>query len=179
MRPASRGDSSFTIPSASDGVHAKNLAKMLGPRPKATDGPGSRPGNVPPSRGSFLRPSYNSCDSRPLSDILIGTEEEVSEHDAQRKIQLLERKLAEVEAQLEGRQGTRHSTDPRLNRLLGDPVVLATFPHLILVLSRELRILYVNRAEPGLNPADFIGVDCLAAMHPEDRERYRAVCEEA
>ncbi|HYP91568.1 MAG TPA: PAS domain-containing protein, partial [Polyangiaceae bacterium] len=98
---------------------------------------------------------------------------------AKQRIEELERRLAAAETELYGRAETRYSTDARLNRLLGDPVVLATFPHLILVLSRELRILYVNRAEPGLNPADFIGVDCLAAMHPEDRERYRAVCEEA
>lgn len=112
---------------------------------------------------------------------MFSAEVELSElHDAQRKIQVLERKLAEFEAQLhERRATTRHSTDPRLNRLLGDPVVLATFPHLILVLSRDLRILYVNRAEEGMNPADFIGAECLISIHPTDREHYRRVFEES
>lgn len=99
--------------------------------------------------------------------------------DALQRIQQLEQQLTETRAELEGRQGGRYSTDLRLNRLLGDPLVLATFPHLILVVSRELRILYVNRAEAGQDPADFIGADCLAPMHPDDRERYRAVFEEA
>ncbi|HYQ16669.1 MAG TPA: PAS domain-containing protein, partial [Polyangiaceae bacterium] len=99
--------------------------------------------------------------------------------DAKQRIEELERQLAAAETELHGRRASRYSTDARLNRLLGDPVVLATFPHLILVLSRELRILYVNRAEAGMDPADFIGVDCLASMHADDRERYRAVCEEA
>ncbi|HEY3253193.1 MAG TPA: ATP-binding protein [Polyangiaceae bacterium] len=99
--------------------------------------------------------------------------------DAQRKILTLERKLAELEAQLDERRVSRYSTDARLNRLLGDPLVLATFPHLILVLSRELRILYVNRAEAGQNPADFVGTDCLISVHAEDRERYRSVFEES
>ncbi|HEX2670029.1 MAG TPA: PAS domain-containing protein, partial [Polyangiaceae bacterium] len=108
------------------------------------------------------------------------TEVELSElHDAQRKIRVLEQKLADSEAQLHERRETRHSTDPRLNRLLGDPLVLATFPHLIIVLSYERRILYVNRAEAGQNPADFIGADCLASIHPDDRERYRGVFEES
>ncbi len=99
--------------------------------------------------------------------------------DAKDRIQQLERRLAEVEGELERRNESRYSADARLNRLLGDPLVLATFPHLILVLSRELRILYVNRAEPGLRAEDFIGTDCLASMHVEDRERYRAAFEEA
>ena len=100
-------------------------------------------------------------------------------HDAQQRIELLERKLAEVEAQLEERRASRYSTDPRLNRLLGDPLVLATFPHLILVLNRELRILYLNRAEAGLNAADFIGSDCLISVHVEDRERYHQLFEDS
>jgi len=95
--------------------------------------------------------------------------------DAKQRIQELERQLSE----LDGRKSNQYSLDPRLNRLLGDPLVLATFPHMILVLSSELRILYVNRAEAGMDPADFIGVDCLASMHPEDRERYRATFEHA
>jgi PAS domain S-box-containing protein len=99
--------------------------------------------------------------------------------DPKQRIQQLERQLAEAQAELERRDANRYSTDARLNRLLGDPLVLATFPHMILVLSRELRILYVNRAEAGLDPADFIGTDCLASMHGEDQERYRAAFEEA
>src|SRR4051794_19707062 len=95
------------------------------------------------------------------------------------RIQELERRLADAEAQLDGRHAGRYSADPRLNRLLGDPLVLATFPHLILVLSRELKILYVNRAEAGLSPDDFIGTDCLTSIHAEDRDRYRAVFEES
>jgi len=107
-------------------------------------------------------------------------EVELSElHDAQRKIQVLERKLADLEAQLHERRESRYSADPRLNRLLGDPVVLANFPHLILVLGRELRILYANRAEAGQNPADFIGADCLISIHADDRERYQTVFEHA
>src|SRR4051812_40887225 len=98
-------------------------------------------------------------------------------HDAERKIQGLERRLADLEAQLQDRRTARHSTNPRLNRLLGDPLVLATFPHLILVLSRELEILYVNRAEGGQNAADFIGTDCLVSVHKDDRERYRSLFE--
>jgi PAS domain S-box-containing protein len=98
---------------------------------------------------------------------------------AQRKIQALERKLAEVEARAHERPASRYSTDPRLNRLLGDPLVLATFPHLILVLSRELRILYANRAEEGQDPADFIGADCLVSIHADDRERYKNAFEES
>lgn len=97
--------------------------------------------------------------------------------DASERIHELERRLAELETELADRQMARYSQDPRLNRLLGDPLVLATFPHLILVLSRDLRILYVNRAEAGLVAADFIGTDCLASVHPEDRERYRDVFE--
>jgi PAS domain S-box-containing protein len=99
--------------------------------------------------------------------------------DAQQQIQAIERKLAEAEAELHERRASRYSTDPRLNRLLGDPVVLATFPHLIVVLSLELRILYVNRAEAGLNAEDFIGTDCLVSTHAEDRERFRSVFEES
>jgi len=95
--------------------------------------------------------------------------------DAKQRIQELERQLSERD----GRKSNQYSLDPRLNRLLGDPLVLATFPHLILVLSAELRILYVNRAEAGMDAADFIGVDCLASMHPEDRDRYRATFEHA
>jgi len=115
-----------------------------------------------------------------IADTMFGTEVELSElHDAERKIQVLERRLVELEAQLQERRATRHSTDPRLNRLLGDPVVLATFPHLIIVLSPERRILYVNRAEAGQNAADFIGADCLASIHPDDRERYRSTFEES
>lgn len=111
---------------------------------------------------------------------MFGKEVELSEHyDAQRQVQVLERKLAELEAQVQERQANRYSADPRLNRLLGDPLVLATFPHLILVLSRQLRILYVNRAEAGQNPADFIGADCLISIHAEDRERYRSAFEES
>jgi len=102
----------------------------------------------------------------------------VSEPGDLRKIEALERQLAEAHARLDGRQESRYSTDPRLNRLLGDPLVLATFPHLILVLSRDLRILYVNRAEAGLQASDFIGTDCLASVHPEDRERYRVLFEQ-
>ena len=109
-----------------------------------------------------------------------GTEAELSElHDAQRKIQVLERKLAEVETQLHERQASRYSTDPRLNRLLGDPLVLSTFPHLIMVLSRDFEILYLNRAEAGQNPAAFIGTDCLTSVHAEDRERYRSALEQS
>ena len=103
----------------------------------------------------------------------------MSERDASERIEELERQLAELRAQLEGSRASRYSTDPRLNRLLGDPLVLATFPHLILVLSRDLRILYVNRAEAGLDAADFIGTDCLASVHADDKERYRAVFEQA
>lgn len=100
--------------------------------------------------------------------------------DAQQRVHELERQVRELRAELAGRGNTnRYSSDPRLNRLLGDPLVLATFPHLILVLSRELRILYINRAEPGQDVADFIGTDAVAAMHPEDRERYRAVFEQS
>lgn len=99
--------------------------------------------------------------------------------DAQQRIQVLERRLAELEAESHERRATRHSSNPQLNRLLGDPLVLATFPHLIIVLSRELRILYVNRAEGGQNEADFIGADCLVSVHADDRERYRAVFEES
>lgn len=113
-----------------------------------------------------------------IADSMVRAEVELSElHDAERKIQVLERKLADLEAQLDERRVSRYSTDPRLNRLLGDPVVLATFPHLILVLSRELRILYVNRAEAGQNAADFIGTDCLISIHADDRERYRSLFE--
>ncbi|HKO53091.1 MAG TPA: PAS domain-containing protein [Polyangiaceae bacterium] len=97
-------------------------------------------------------------------------------HDAKQRIQLLEQQLAD--AQLDGRRASRYSTDPRLNRLLGDPLVLATFPHLIIVLSRERRILYVNRAEGDDEPADYIGADCLVSIHDDDRERYRTVFEE-
>lgn len=112
----------------------------------------------------------------PFSDTMSRTEVELSElHDAERQIRGLEQKLAEIEAQLQDRGAADHSTDPRLNRLLGDPLVLATFPHLILVLSRELRILYVNRAENGLDPAEFIGADCMVSIHTDDRERYRQV----
>jgi PAS domain S-box-containing protein len=100
-------------------------------------------------------------------------------HDAQRKIQALQQKLVEAETRADERQTSRYSTDARLNRLLGDPLVLATFPHLILVLDRERRILYVNRAEEGQNPADFIGADCLISIHAEDRERYRSAFEES
>jgi two-component system cell cycle sensor histidine kinase/response regulator CckA len=99
--------------------------------------------------------------------------------EAMQRIQELEQRLADAEAQLDGRHAGRYSADPRLNRLLGDPLVLATFPHLILVLSRELKILYVNRAEAGLSPDDFIGTDCLTSIHAEDRDRYRAVFEES
>ena len=99
--------------------------------------------------------------------------------DAKDRIHELERQVADLETELHGRRTARYSQDPRLNRLLGDPLVLATFPHLILVLSRELRILYVNRAEAGLDAADFIGTDCLASMHAEDRERYRSVFEQS
>jgi len=99
--------------------------------------------------------------------------------DAQRRIRALEQQLAEVELRFNERAANRYSTDPRLNRLLGDPLVLATFPHLILVLSRELKILYVNRAEAGQDPADFIGTDCLASIFADDRERYRGVFEES
>jgi PAS domain S-box-containing protein len=99
--------------------------------------------------------------------------------DAERKIEVLEQKLAEYEAQRQERSMNRYSTDPRLNRLLGDPLVLATFPHLILVLGRDLRILYVNRAEAGQNAADFIGTDCLASIHVEDRERFFDLFESA
>lgn len=114
------------------------------------------------------------------TDIMFAAEVELSElHDAQRKIEVLERKLAELEAQLQERRANFYSTDPRLNRLLGDPVVLATFPHLILVLNRKFEILYVNRAEAGQNPADFIGTDCLVAIHPDDRARYRSMFERA
>jgi len=108
------------------------------------------------------------------------TEVELSElHDAQRKIEVLERKLAAFEVLGQERRANHYSTDPRLNRLLGDPLVLATFPHLILVLSRELRILYVNRAEAGQNAADFVGTDCLGSIHAEDRERFRQGFESA
>jgi PAS domain S-box-containing protein len=99
--------------------------------------------------------------------------------DRKRRIQVLERRLAEVEAELEERRASRYSTDPRLNRLLGDPLVLATFPHLILVLSREQRILYLNRAEAGQNPADFIGADCLVSVHEADRDRYLRAFEQS
>jgi len=99
--------------------------------------------------------------------------------DAHRRIQELERRLADLEAQHHERRTARHSADPQLNRLLGDPLVLATFPHLILVLSRERRILYVNRAEAGQNAADFIGTDSLISIHADDRERYRSLFEES
>jgi PAS domain S-box-containing protein len=104
---------------------------------------------------------------------------ELNARDAERKIEELERQVRELEAQLHGSRASRYSTDPRLNRLLGDPLVLATFPHLIIVLSRERSILYVNRTEAGMKAEDFIGTDCLAAIHPEDRERYRSVFEQA
>lgn len=152
---------------------------MLGPRPKATDGPGE------PSRRRFMvertlcAPVTTPAIRGHYRISYLRTEVELSAHDAERKIQVLERKLAEVEAQLEERRATRHSTDPRLNRLLGDPVVLATFPHLILVLSRELRILYVNRAEEGQDPADFIDADALASIQASDRQRYRDVFEQS
>ncbi|HET9932287.1 MAG TPA: PAS domain-containing protein [Polyangiaceae bacterium] len=99
-------------------------------------------------------------------------------YEAKLRVGELERQVTELNAQLDERRANRYSTDPRLNRLLGDPLVLATFPHLILVLSRDLRILYINRAESGLDPRDFVGVDCLASMHPEDRERYRVAFDE-
>src|SRR6185369_6350245 len=98
----------------------------------------------------LARPSSGekACDLLPHSVTMRAQEADLSDsQDAQRKILTLERKLAELEAQLDERRVSRYSTDARLNRLLGDPLVLATFPHLILVLSRELRILYVNRAE--------------------------------
>lgn len=99
--------------------------------------------------------------------------------DAKDRIQQLERRLAEAESELERRHESRYSTDVRLNRLLGDPVVLATFPHVILVLDRDLRILYINRAEANLQASDFIGTDSLASIHPEDRDRYRLAFDQA
>jgi len=114
-----------------------------------------------------------------IADTMFAKEVELSElSDAKRRIEALERQHAELEAQLSERRANRYAIDPRLNRLLGDPLVLGTFPHLIMVLSRELQILYVNRAEAGQNAADFIGADCLVSVFPDDRERYRNVFEE-
>ncbi|HET7541358.1 MAG TPA: ATP-binding protein [Polyangiaceae bacterium] len=96
-----------------------------------------------------------------------------------RTIHALERKPSEGERQSGEQRGTRYATDPRLERLLGDPLVLSTFPHLIIVLSRELKILYFNRAEAGEPGADVIGADCLEFVHREDRENYRSVFEQA
>jgi PAS domain S-box-containing protein len=100
-------------------------------------------------------------------------------HQATLRVQELEAEVDELKATLAGRRGNRFSTDARVNRLLADPVVLATFPHLILVLSREFSILYTNQAAAGSDPADLIGRDALAFVHPEDRERYRGVFEES
>lgn len=99
--------------------------------------------------------------------------------EAKNKIQQLERRLAELELELGERPQGRYSTDVRLNRLLGDPMVLATLPHTILVLNRELSILYVNRTEAGRKPSDVVGTNALASIQPEYRERFRAACEEA
>jgi PAS domain S-box-containing protein len=107
-------------------------------------------------------------------------EEELSElREVQRKAQALERKPLEGEAQSGETRVARYSTDPRLQRLLGDPLVLEKLPHLIIVLGCERRILYFNRAEANREGAGVIGTDCLEFVHPEYRENYRAVFEEA
>ena len=96
--------------------------------------------------------------------------------DAKRRIGELERQVAALEAQPEDGRASRYSTDPRLNRLLGDPLVLARFRRCPRPGSERAYLVRQPR-RTRLNAADFIGTDCLASMHPDDRERYRAVFE--
>ena len=62
---------------------------------------------------------------------------------------------------------SRYAGDARLDRLLGDPLVLENFPHVISVLDRERRILYLNRTVPGRSPSEFIGTDSAEVLAPE------------
>ncbi len=74
-------------------------------------------------------------------------------------------KARRTQSSASGTPGHASSTRTRASiDCWGDPVVLATFPHLIIVLSPGSGlVLYVNRAEAGQNAADFIGagVFCL------------------
>jgi len=92
------------------------------------------------------------------------------------RIRELEREVAELKRLVAPPLRTGDAT---LQRLLGDPLVLDNLPHVISVLDRNLRITYINRSVPGLEPAEFIGRVALELMLPEDQERYRAAFESA
>ncbi|MGC4088092.1 MAG: PAS domain-containing protein [Polyangiaceae bacterium] len=94
------------------------------------------------------------------------------------RIRELERELEQLKQQLAA-GSNRYAGDPRLGRLLGDPLVLENFPHVISVLDRERRILYLNRTVPGRSVGEFIGTDSVAVVAPDERERYVAAFEQA
>ncbi len=63
--------------------------------------------------------------------------------------------------------------------LLGDPKLLENLPGRVLLVGRDHRVAYVNRATPGRTAADFIGTPVDAHIAEEHRPAFHAVFERA
>jgi PAS domain S-box-containing protein len=66
-----------------------------------------------------------------------------------------------------------------VDRLLGNRAILESLPGRVLLVSREDRILYVNRTMPGRTTADFVGTSVANHIADEDRTAYREAFEQA
>jgi two-component system cell cycle sensor histidine kinase/response regulator CckA len=66
-----------------------------------------------------------------------------------------------------------------VDRLLGDRAILENLPGRVLLVTRDYRIVYVNRATPGRAAADFTGTAVVAHIAEEHRPLFRDVFDKA
>jgi two-component system, cell cycle sensor histidine kinase and response regulator CckA len=64
-----------------------------------------------------------------------------------------------------------------VDRLLADRTVLEHLPGRVLLVSRDLRIVYLNRTTPGRAASEFVGTSVLAHLAEEHRATYREAFE--
>lgn len=92
----------------------------------------------------------------------------------------LEREIAVLQAELASLRSTDSNAElDAIRRLLGDRVVLESIPDVIAVMTREYRILYLNRAVPGVRAADRVGTSVLDYFPADFKPRFQEVFERA
>jgi PAS domain S-box-containing protein len=67
----------------------------------------------------------------------------------------------------------------QIAQILGDRTILENLPGRVLLVSRDYRVLYVNRATPGRTAADFVGTSVVAHIAEDHRPAYRDAFERA